>query len=165
MLNKKWLHFIDDKFEEVLCGGCLSLMTICILTQVFLRFVFSSAAPWAEELAVYSMIFAVYLGASMAIKERSHIRILIIVNLLPKWAQLISIMIADLIWLGFLVLMIVQTGIYMELLFNTVYISPGLGIDQKWFQLTVPFCFALMALRMLQVYYRWFVDKNKELPL
>ena len=36
-----------------------------------LRFVFHTAAAWAEETAVYGMIFAVYLGATMAVRDRA----------------------------------------------------------------------------------------------
>lgn len=162
---RKYIALIDNHFEEVICGLCLTLMAGCIMTQVLLRFLFSSAAPWAEELAVYCMIFAVYIGASMAIKERAHIRILLLVNRFPKKLRLISILLADILWLSFLVLMIVQTTVYMQLLFSTTFISPGLGIDQKWLQLVVPISLILMVLRMGQVYYRWWHNDNQELPL
>ncbi|WP_116474932.1 TRAP transporter small permease [Zobellella maritima] len=159
------LTFIEKHFEEAMCGFCLVLMASCIMTQVLLRYFLSSGAPWAEELAVYSMIFAVYLGASMAVKERAHIRILLLVNRFPKKIQLTSIVMADLLWLAFLILMIVQTSIYMQLLFSTTYISPGLGVDQKWFQIVVPVSLVLMVLRMAQVYYRWWRNNEQELPL
>ena len=66
---------INKNFEEVLCTFFLSVVFISVITQVILRFGFSSAAVWAEETAVYGLIFATYLGASLGIKRREHVRI------------------------------------------------------------------------------------------
>ena len=74
-------------------------------------------------------------------------------------------MLADLLWFGFVVFMVWQTTLYTQLLFEVTYISPGLGIEQKWFQLVVPLVLALMLVRMLQVYWRWGRDGWKDLPL
>ena len=52
---------------------------ISVITQVILRFGFSSAAAWPEETAVYGLIFAVYLGAALGVKERAHVRITFLV--------------------------------------------------------------------------------------
>ena len=60
---------LDRYFEEVLCTLFLCIVVGSVLMQVVLRFFFHSAAAWAEETAVYGMIFAVYLGATMAVRE------------------------------------------------------------------------------------------------
>ena len=162
---KSALLAVEQRFEEVVCSVCLALMASCVMLQVILRFFFSAASAWAEEIAVYSMVFAVYLGASMAIRERAHIRIVLGVKALPRPLAMTAIVTADLLWLGFLILMIWQSAIYMELLFETTFISPGLGIEQRWFQIVVPFSLVLMVLRMVQVYYRWLTGDEKGLPL
>ena len=109
---------INKNFEEVLCTFFLSVVFISVITQVILRFGFSSAAVWAEETAVYGLIFATYLGASLGIKRREHVRITFIVLSFPKKLKIVSIVLADILWLGFLALMIVQTIVYTQLLFE-----------------------------------------------
>lgn len=156
---------IDRYFEEVLCTIFLSVVVGSVLMQVIMRFVFHSAIAWAEETAVYGMIFAVYLGASMAARDRAHIRISLLVNRLPRALQVISIMLADALWVGFVIFMIVQTTTYMKLLFNVTYQTPGLGIEQRWVQMFIPILFALMLFRILQVYWRWKNDDFRGLPL
>jgi len=111
------------------------------------------------------MIFAVYLGASMAVRERAHIRITLLIHRLPRALQIMSVVLADGLWLGFVVFMIVQTTIYTQLLFNVTYMTPGLGIEQRWVQMVIPMTFALMLFRILQVYWRWRRDGWKDLPL
>jgi C4-dicarboxylate transporter DctM subunit len=74
------LSKLDRYFEEVICTICLTVLVGSVLLQVILRYVFSTAAVWAEETAVYGMIFAVYLGATMAVRERAHLRITLLIT-------------------------------------------------------------------------------------
>ncbi|MEH6443463.1 MAG: TRAP transporter small permease [Oceanospirillaceae bacterium] len=156
---------MDKYFEEVICTFCLSVVVGSVLIQVVLRFVFSSAAVWAEETAVYGMIFAVYFGATMAVRDREHIRITLLVNRLSRCWQVASIVLADILWAAFVVFMIVQTVIYSQLLFEVTYQTPGLGIEKRWFQVVIPLAFSLMLFRIFQVYWRWYKDQWRGLPL
>lgn len=162
---QKIFKVLDERFEEVVCSACLFTMASCIMTQVILRYFFSAASAWAEELAIYSMVGAVYLGASLAARDQAHIRIVMIVRLFPKKIQYGIIILADLLWLAFVVFLLMQSYKWMQLLFETTYISPGLGIEQRWPQMVVPFALVLMIMRILQVYYRWIVKKQPLLPL
>jgi len=159
------LSKLDRYFEEVLCTFFLSVVVGSVLLQVVQRFVFHSASVWAEETAVYGMIFAVYLGATMAVRDRAHIRITLLVSRLPRPLQICSIVLADLLWVGFVIFMIVQTTTYTQLLFKVTYQTPGLGIEQRWIQMFIPVLFCLMLFRILQVYWRWRADGFRELPL
>jgi C4-dicarboxylate transporter DctM subunit len=111
------------------------------------------------------MIFAVYLGATMAVRERAHLRITLLITRLPRALQISSGVLADFLWAGFVLFMIVQTTIYTQLLFNVTYMTPGLGIEQRWVQMIIPMAFGLMLFRILQVYWRWGRDGWKDLPL
>ena len=93
---------INKYFEEILCTIFLFVVFISVITQVILRFGFSSAAAWPEETAVYGLIFAVYLGAALGIKERAHLRITFLVFKLPNKLQVLSIVIADSLWISLL---------------------------------------------------------------
>ena len=159
------LSRLDRNFEEVLCTFFLCVVVGSVLMQVVLRFVFNSAAAWAEETAVYGMIFAVYLGATMAVRDRAHIRITMLVNRQPRPLQLACIVVADALWTGFVLFMIVQTITYTRLLFEVTYQTPGLGIEQRWIQMFIPIAFILMLFRIAQVYWRWKCEGFKGLPL
>lgn len=156
---------LDRYFEEVLCTLFLCIVVGSVLMQVVLRFFFHSAAAWAEETAVYGMIFAVYLGATMAVRERAHIRITLLISRLPRALQVGCVVLADALWVGFVLFMITQTTTYTQLLFNVTYQTPGLGIEQRWIQMFIPMLFVLMLFRILQVYWRWRSDAFKGLPL
>lgn len=159
------LSKLDQYFEEALCTFFLSLIAGSVLLQVVLRFFFHSAAAWAEETAVYGMIFATYLGATLAVRDRAHIRITLLVNYLPYPIRVATIVLADLLWAGFVLFMLTQTIAYTKLLFAVTYQTPGLGIEQRWVQMFIPFAFALMLFRILQVYWRWKNKSFEGLPL
>ena len=156
---------LNKNFEEVLCTFFLSVVFVSVITQVILRFGFSSAAVWAEETAVYGLIFATYLGASLGIKRREHVRITFIVLSFPKKLKVASIVLADILWLSFLALMIVQTLVYTKLLFDVSYVLPGLKIELKWLQMFIPMIFGLMLFRVFEVYWIWKKTGWKGLPL
>ncbi len=92
---------LDKYFEEVICAISLTVVACSVFLQVIMRFVFSSASVWAEETAVYGMIYAIYFGASMAIRERAHIRITMLVKILPRPLQVTCIVLADALWFAF----------------------------------------------------------------
>ncbi|MXW47466.1 MAG: TRAP transporter small permease [Gammaproteobacteria bacterium] len=159
------LSKLDRYFEDVLCVICLAVVACSVMIQVILRFVFASASAWAEETAVFGMIFAVYLGCSLAVRERAHVRITMLVRAVPRQLLIVLIILADLLWFFFVWFMVQQTIVFTQLLFEVTYITPGLGIEQKWIQMFIPAIFVLIAFRMLQVYWRWWKEGWKGLPL
>ena len=114
---------------------------------------------------MYGLIFATYLGASLGIKRREHVRITFIVLSFPKKLKIVSIILADILWLGFLALMIVQTIVYTKLLFDVSYVLPGLKIELRWLQMFMPLTFCLMVYRVFEVYWEWKKTGWKGLPL
>ncbi|PWG61488.1 TRAP transporter small permease [Spiribacter halobius] len=165
MMSRKIWRTVEARFEEVLCALALAVTASCILTQVVMRVIVSEAAPWAEEAAVYGMVLAIYMGASLGVRERAHLRVLLMVNALPHRLRVASIVLADVIWLAFLLVLLWQFAIFLELAFSRPYITPGLGVPKVWFQLFVPAGLGLMIVRMAQVYYRWLIRGDGELPL
>src|SRR5690554_5797574 len=72
---------------EYLVGALLFVMAAALLLEVVLRFLFEMSLPWTSELARFTMIWITFLGAALAIKERSNIQINFFVRLLPAKAE------------------------------------------------------------------------------
>src|SRR5918995_2224489 len=53
----------------------IALMVVTITVQVVTRYAFGQPLVWVEELATYSFIWSVFLGAALGLKEMRHIRI------------------------------------------------------------------------------------------
>lgn len=65
--------------ENVFVGGALACTSALLFINVVLRYVFLLPIPWAEEVAIYLIVWIVFVGGSVAVRTRGHIAI----DLLP----------------------------------------------------------------------------------
>lgn len=157
----KW--FVQH-FEELFAGIGLCMMSILVFAQVVMRYVFHTPMSWSDEIAVYCMLWSVYLSASWAVRERAHIRVMNLIQLFPARVALWLTYLSDFIWLLFAIFICWQGILLNQSLWQRKYESPVLGIDQKWPYLVIAVGFALMVFRLLEVYYRWFKYGESLLP-
>ena len=150
--------------EEILAGIALVIVACCVFAQVVSRYVFGTAITWTEELAGFAMVWAVQLGSSYAIRERFHIRITLTAMLLPHALALPLFMLGDVLWMGFNLFMVWQGWEYLLVLWQRTYISPSLGIEQKWPQSIVLIGYVLMSLRVAEIYVQWIKCGYRGLP-
>jgi len=158
------LRAIEQHFEEAIACVCLSVVAICVFTQVVARYGFDTALHWTEEVAAIAMVWGVYMGASLCVRERFHIRIMAGVVALPVALGRAITVVADLIWLVFNVIMI-RVGIdYLVVLWQHPAIMPALRINQLYPHSIVVIGYVLMTLRLIQLYYRWVRDGGRGIP-
>lgn len=158
------MHKFIDSFEEWIAQAALCVVALCVFSQVICRYVFGIAITWTEELAGFAMVWAVYMGAAMAVRDRFHLRILVVINMLERKPAIIFVIIGDILWLIFCSIMLVAGWEYVSLLWERHYISPSLGIDQKWPQSIVFIGYILIVARAFQVYFKWIKGGYKGLP-
>ena len=53
----------------------LSAMVLIMFFQVVMRYVFSNAQPWCEELTLYLSIACIFLGLGIATRKDSHLQV------------------------------------------------------------------------------------------
>lgn len=82
----------------------VAAMVVVILASVFTRYLLNDPIGWAEQVAKYLMIWAAFLGASLGIKEGSHIAVNILVDVLPGWLQKVCGVVGLLMTAGFLLI-------------------------------------------------------------
>ncbi len=158
------LKWLERHFEELICCTCLVIIAVSVFSQVVARYVFEIALHWTEEVAAISMVWAVYMGAALCVRERFHIRILIAVQSLPSRFGRYTIFIADLFWTFFSLFMIRVSWDYLAVLWKFPSTSPSLGINQFYPQTILFIGYTLMLLRLVQTYYLWYKDGANGLP-
>jgi TRAP-type C4-dicarboxylate transport system permease small subunit len=161
---RKTIHLIDRYFEEALCIALITIMGIMIFVQVVMRYVFSYPLSWTDEIAVYCMVWSVYIGGALAVRERAHIRVLNGITAFPKSISTGLVILSDALWLGFNVFLVLNSVLLVQSFFKFPYVSAALGIDQKWAYMILPLAFTLMSLRLIQIYYRWIAHGEPLLP-
>jgi TRAP-type C4-dicarboxylate transport system permease small subunit len=85
---------ISERIVQYILVGMVGVMTVIIIIQVFMRYLFLFSLSWSEEVARYLMIWVSFLGASLALKYGFHIGVEFIINRIPEemrgWVNLIA---------------------------------------------------------------------------
>ena len=156
----KILHFLDERFEEIIGVVMLTVVVGLIFIGVVLRLSFNSGIPWQEELSRMLYVVVVYLGASYGMRSQDHIRVVVGFNLLPAYLQKILRVMTDMIWLFFNIVII----LYALKVHRTMVQFPGysavLQIPMHYVFFIVPAGFFLMSLRLIQDYVKLLIPKR-----
>ena len=75
---------ISERAVRQTLVAMVAAMTVIIIIQVFLRYLFLYSLSWSEEVARYLMIWASFLGASLAVKYGFHIGVEFVVDPIPE---------------------------------------------------------------------------------
>jgi TRAP-type C4-dicarboxylate transport system permease small subunit len=133
-----------------------------VFVQIIMRYLFSNALSWSEELARYIFIWQLWLGVSYATKNHSHIRIKIIENVLNERQRKILEAIALVVWFGFGVFVIYQGWKIALLILASKQRSPALGLPMFYAYVSVPIGATLMNLRIAECLYKLFKGPERE---
>ena len=158
------LRWLERHFEEMICCTCLVIIAVAVFAQVVARYVFEVALHWTEETAAMAMVWAVYTGASLCVRERFHIRIMVAVQALPERFGKVVVFVADLLWAFFCVFMLKVSWDYLYIFWRFPETSPSLGINQFYPQTILIIGYGLMLLRLIQTYIVWWRDGAEGLP-
>ncbi|WP_405380357.1 TRAP transporter small permease [Maribacter sp. LLG6340-A2] len=63
---------IVDRILNVLLVLVLGAMAVIVAGNVFFRFILNASLYWADELAQILLVWLTFLGAALAVKEKSH---------------------------------------------------------------------------------------------
>jgi TRAP-type C4-dicarboxylate transport system permease small subunit len=146
----KVLSFLDRRVEEIIIVLCLGVMTLSIGLQVFMRYVMQSSLSWSEELARYLFVFFVYAGISYGAKMKRHIKVEAFTMWLPGRIQAAIRMISDLLFLLFAVFIVYYGFVTSGRIFRLNQVSPALELRMGYVYGTLPFCFILVGIRLVQ---------------
>ncbi|WP_413836879.1 TRAP transporter small permease subunit [Desulfobacula sp.] len=78
---------LSDKLSDVMAkisAVILGLMSILILVEIFIWNLFEKTTLIADEYSAYGLAAIIFMGAGYCLKEKSHIRITLILGFLPQ---------------------------------------------------------------------------------
>ncbi len=158
---KRLFLFLDRRTEEIaiiILGIILvSSLTFAVIVRYAIHHpAFTMASHWVEEIAKYSFIWLLYMGASLATRNGGHFNVTAQFSLLPKAARKYATLPGDMIWLIFN-LAIMKLGI--DLCRSSAESSLSLELPMKYVYAIIPISFALIFFRLIQFNYRKFTDR------
>ncbi|WOI53474.1 TRAP transporter small permease [Parvularcula sp. LCG005] len=74
---------IASRLSLYLSAAGLIGMTIIIGWQVFARYVLNAAPAWTEQAALFLMLWFILFAAAVGVRERFHIRLTLVQDMLP----------------------------------------------------------------------------------
>lgn len=128
-------------------AALLAFITLGIFVQVCLRYLFSVAFIWGEELSLFAFIWCVFLGAAVNTRRRSHFAFDFLAGLLRGRAAAVQRLLVDLVVLAFSLFMVVKG--YEFAVVGLKRLSPGLGITMFVPTLIIPVSAVYMTLAAL----------------
>lgn len=138
-----------NNFEEYFVVAAMAIMTLLVFLQVVMRYIFSNSLSWSEEAARFIFLWLSWVGASYAVKERSHFRVEILANLFGGRSRRNFELLVLLLWFAFSLAMAVLGTKLVIFLLETEQVSAALEFPMAWVYASVPAGCALMAMRLV----------------
>src|SRR5688572_7055188 len=126
----------------------MALLAVAVAASVLLRYAFGISPFWSEEAIRILLAVAVFAGAAVSVRERLHIRVEFLSELLPAALRRGWYLLLDAAMLALFVLLVV-TGIE-AVEFNHSVRTVALQIPLSWVIWLVPACFLLCAIFLFE---------------
>jgi len=125
-------------------------LVVVIWISVFTRYVMNDPIDWGEQVAKYLMIWAAFLGASLGIRDGSHIAVNVLVERLPQAVQKVCAMLVLVLTSAFLLLCLYYgTQFAIKVSSHT---DPLVGeMSMAWPYAAIPTGCALMLVQLFYV--------------
>nr|WP_300309153.1 TRAP transporter small permease [Halomonas sp.] len=145
------LRWLDANLEKCVILVAYSGMAGIIFVEVIRRFVFSQQASWSTSIPILLFLWLTWFGASLNVKQRSHLSLNEIRMRLPYTGQFLCQLLDAVLWVGFGAMVIHFTLDQVALARMNFAIVPGTdNVMQWWFYLATPLAWILILIRVMQ---------------
>jgi TRAP-type C4-dicarboxylate transport system permease small subunit len=144
------MRFVLQEFEKIVCAVLFLCMTVIGFINVVVRYATHYSFAASEEVLTNGFLLLTVFGAAIAARRGEHLAVTLVQNALPRRAAqavfilsviLSVILLAASAWFSWATLMNqIDSGIR----------SYALGLPAWWYQIGLPFGFALVIIRYLQ---------------
>ena len=97
----------------------IAVMTIVMLYEVFMRYIVEKPTEWANEMTLWFASFVFLTSGFYAMQQRSHIRIFLLYDAVPRWLQKVFDTISTLLIVMFAFFLVY--GSYKQVFVNKLY--------------------------------------------
>lgn len=110
---------------EAVIALLLAVMVVLVFGNVVLRYGFNSGITMSEEVSRWMFIWLTFLGAIIALKERGHLGVDMLVGRLPAWGKKTCLIVSQLLMLYIVVLLF--KGSWDQAVINADVTAPVTG--------------------------------------
>ncbi len=143
-------RWLDDNFEEAVCGGLLFFMASLAFLNILTRYFTNISLAFSEEIEVSLLVYVTMLGTAAGFKRGIHLGLVFLVNWLPRsaqrWLRVGGAVLACGLFLALLYFSIRQ--IQDEIAMATT--SEALAVPQWWYTMGLPLGSVVIVARIIQ---------------
>ena len=144
MMNK--LKGLIDKFVSRLCIITMLMLVVCVVWQVFSRFVLNTPSTATDEIARFSMIWVGLLGAAYTVGLQKHLSIDLFTMNLSEKKKRINTIFTNLMVAVFASGSMIFGGISLvNKVYTTGQVAPALQIPMAYIYAILPLSGALIV--------------------
>lgn len=130
---------------DVLSRAAVVAMTVLVLVQIVLRYIFNAALPWVEEMTVFLMIWMAFMGAAVGVRRGTHVAMTMLVDRLPRGLARVLFYVSTLAMIAFAAIVVWQGMLLIFSVGNQR--SAALGVPMAIPYLVVPLGALLIILQ------------------
>lgn len=138
------------RFEKIVGGALLAVLSLTILTQVVFRFLFNFPLAWSEELSRYSFIWMTMAVAPICIREGANISMEMLVGRLPPAMARVCRLVGFTLVFVFLAVLAVWGSKIVGIV--GAQRSPALGVSMAWVYGAIPVGAGLMLIELINAF-------------
>lgn len=148
---KLFLRLVDgiNRIVGYILAVMLGVMSLLILVQIFTRFVIEYPLHWTEELARYLMVYLVFLGAAIALRNNRLIAIEALTQVLSPLLQRVFKIVVMILTIVFAIILIIHGFEIVQAV--SMQKSAGLRIPMSVPYLAIPIGALLMVINACAV--------------
>ncbi len=139
-----------DAFEHFLVGTFIFASSILAFVLVIMRYFFAKGLTWGSEAVILLVVWAAFFGAGIAIREKGHIELEVVRDLLPRVFRLPVVVLADLFCVGLMVFIMIYGAKWTLFLYHSEGINVATEVPEWIIFLCVPLGGFTMTIRYLQ---------------
>ncbi|MDO5548801.1 MAG: TRAP transporter small permease [Eubacteriales bacterium] len=147
----KVIKWLDRHLEELLLAVLLIAITIVMVVQIIMRYVFQNSLTWAEELSCILLVWSGFLSVSYTLRRNTAMRLTMLVAAFPRLVRNAVLLLTQILVMVFFGLL---TTYSLALLSNTQQITPALGLPMVYVYASVLIGCALSTIRAAQNVFR-----------
>ena len=148
------LSFVEVAFV----GAAMAFCSLLLFANVALRYIFLAPISWAEEITIYTIVWVVFIGASVIVRMRGHLAIDLLPRAIPRQSQVVLSGAVLVLCLLFFATFTYFSSVHTLRVFDTGQVTPNLQAPMWLAYLAMPCGTALMFLRTSQLLWRTIID-------
>lgn len=144
-------------YSNIFLGVLVASISILILMNVVLRYVFNSGLVWAEELTRFLFVWLVFIGAVLALKENNHLGFTSVVKAMPAHIKKLFFVSSNIMM--FIVLILLLGGGFEMIPIGMANHGASTGIPMAaMYAVVIPMSIGMLIIIAFNIYQAFFIQ-------